>query len=673
LRCSPALLLPLLLLACDKDKKKEGEADDTGQTADSTTPSDTDPDCDTGYLDDDGECVPAGCGTGTWGNLELDESTVYVDISAAENGDGSEAAPFTSIQAGLDTAGDADGGMVAVAAGSYLETLELGREHDGVHLAGRCMELIIIDASVGDEDTPGIDVDVKSSEVEVSGVTVSGSHSYGVLVGAGTMTFRDSKVVGSALFGVAAHQADWYETSLAVDSCVVSGNTGVGVYANDPDTMVTLRETTIQGTHLWKTMWGGFGIEVKGGANLTAETCEVSGNAVAGIFIDDSGTSVALHETTIRDTQQPETGKSGFGIEVHNGANLTAESCEVSENAVAGVFAGESDTTVTLRETNIQDTQPDEIWGLGYGVWVFGGASLEVESCQISGNTEVGVLAQDSGTAVTLRETNIRDTQPDKILGAGVGIQVQDGAILDAEGCEISGNMAAGVAAGDSGTTVTLRETTIQDTQTVKDRMGGVGIVVITGARLESEGCEIRGNTAAGVSAAHSGTSVSLRGGTAIEGTKPDKNGFGGYGIYVSDGASLDAEACELGENTAVGVVAVDSGTSVSLRDTRIASTKRGEVQTVGLGIAAQRLASIMATDIEVSSNEGPGIYLTEENTYLTCSGCVIRDNQFAGALVAWDATLDIADSFIEGTAEQENLGGGVGITQTPGLAALRP
>ena len=158
-----ALICPFLLLACDKDKHKKRQADDTGRTTDSGPAIDPDPDCDTGYLDDEGECVPAVCGTGAWGNLEVDESTVYVDIAAAEGGDGSEAAPFTSIQAGLDAAGDADGSMVAVAAGTYPETLELGRGHDGVRLAGRCCELVVIDASVGDDSTPGIQVDAKSS------------------------------------------------------------------------------------------------------------------------------------------------------------------------------------------------------------------------------------------------------------------------------------------------------------------------------------------------------------------------------------------------------------------------------------------------------------------------------------------------------------------------------
>jgi len=209
-----ALACIVILAGCDKDKRKKPATDDTAPTHDTGPAPDTESDCDTGYLEDDGECVPAACGTGTWGNLEVDESTVYVDIAAGKGGDGSEAAPFTSIQAGLDAAGDAGGGMVAVAAGSYPETLELDRGHDGVRLAGRCKELVLIDAATGDVNTPGIDVDANSYEVEISSVTVSGSHYVGVAVGSGTMTIRDSAVVESEYYGVVAYQSGMHATTL---------------------------------------------------------------------------------------------------------------------------------------------------------------------------------------------------------------------------------------------------------------------------------------------------------------------------------------------------------------------------------------------------------------------------------------------------------------------------
>jgi len=559
-RASLFLVVPLLVLACDKDKRKKPSTADTAPTHDTGPEPDSDPDCDTGYLNDDGECVPAACGTGTWGNLEVEESTVYVDIMAAEGGDGSEAAPFTSIQAGLDAAGDANGGMVAVAAGTYPETLELDRGHDGVHLAGRCRELVIIDASVGDETTPGIDVDAKTKEVEVSGVTVNGSFYVGVRVGSGTMTIRDSAVSESEYIGIAAYNSGLQATALAMNACEVAENTTMGVIA--------------------------FG----------------------------SGTSVAIRETIIEDTKPDENGEGGLGIDVSDGANLVAEACAVRGNTLVGLNTYCSGTSVTLRETAIEDTKPGESGKYVVGIHVSEGASLDTERCVVKGNTGTGVFAHDSGTSVTLRETAIEDTQSEEDQASGFGIYVYDGASLVAEGCAVRRNTCAGMLAINSGTTVTLQETTIEETQ-------------------------------------------------------PAEYGEGGYGIQASNGASLLAEACTVTGNTSTGVLVVDSGTSVNLKDTRIAATMRGEIATVGTGVTVGYSASVVATAVEMISNEGPGIYAAGEDALLNCSDCLVQDNQFAGAVVVGGASLQFADSLIEGTTEQENLGGGVGIFADPWLA----
>jgi len=556
LRTIFAFAVPLLVLACDKDKRKKPSTDDTASTHDTGPAPATDPDCDSGYLDDEGECVPAACGTGTWGDLEVDESTVYVDITATEDGDGSEAAPFTSIQAGLDAAADVDGAMVAVAAGTYPETLELDRSHDAVHLAGRCRELVIIDAGVGDESTVGIFVDVRSFEVEISGVTVSGSQYVGVLVGSGAITIRDSAVAVNEYVGVWAYQARSYATA------------------------------------------------------LTMEASEVRENTTMGVAAMGSGTSVSLRETTIEDSQPMANGEGGYGIQVSDGASLDAEGCEVRGNTNAGVTAVDSGTSASLRETSIEDTKtgsPEDV----FGIYVTGGASLQAEACEVRRNTGGGVYAADSGTSVTLRETTIEGSQPNENGGDGFGIGVEYEASLHVEACEIRGNAGLGVGVAHSGTSATLQETTIED-------------------------------------------------------TRPSENGEGGYGISVDEGASLHVEACEVRGNTAVGVVAVHSGTSVTLQDTKIDSTMRGEIQTVGIGVAAQYSASVVAVGIEVSSNEGPGFYQTHKDTSLTCSDCMIQDNQFAGAVLLYGASLQLADSFVHGTTEQENIGGGVGIYAQP-------
>jgi len=137
----------------------------------------------------------------------------------------------------------------------------------------------------------------------------------------------------------------------------------------------------------------------------------------------------------------------------------------------------------------------------------------------------------------------------------------------------------------------------------------------------------------------------------------------GGIGIVGHDGASLTVESCAVSRNTAVGIIANGPGTAVELLETTVDSTKKGELQTVGIGISAQDSATIEATRVTAISNEGPGVYVVgEELAYFACLECELRNNQFAGAAVLLDGSLVLDDSHIEGTTEQENLGGGVGI-----------
>ncbi len=712
------LIASLLLFACDRERREENQAGDSALVRDTGPAGDSGPACDSGQIDDDGECVPAACGSGTWGDLDLDKSTVYVDVAAAEGGNGSQDAPLSSIQAGLDAAGDAGGGMVAVAAGSYAETLELGYSHAGVHLAGRCQELVIIDASEGGSQTPGIHVDAKSAEVGIWGVTVSGSRYVGVLVGSGTLTLRGSKVEGSEYLGIVAYQAGLSAAALALESCEVWENGLAGVIVYGSSTSATLLDSTIQGSapgeggeygyginvydgasleveacQVWENASAGIlaagtgtsvtllrtsfrdtqrnadgighGIEVYGGANLEAEDCEVAGNAQTGVLAMDSGTTIRLRETSIQDTLPDENGFHGYGIQVGGGANLEAESCEVAGSRMAGVLAYDSGTTVALRDTAVRDTRPDGNGEFGFGILGETGASLEVEACELTENSAVGVLARDAGTTVALRETSIQGTLPDGNGEFGYGLQISEGASLEAESCAVSANTAAGVVAYDAGTAVALRDTNIQGTLPSEIWQCGFGVEVGDGATLAAESCEVAENTEMGLAVFGDGSSASLVE-TTIRDTKPNAKGGYGYGIEVGVGASLSAQSCVVEGNTALGVLAFEPDTTVVLRETRIASTGRGGVYTVGIGVVAQGAATVEATNIEVDANQGPGLFLASAGSHLSCSSCTLRDNRFAGAVVVDGASLSLAASSIEGTTEQENLGGGFGLYAEP-------
>ncbi|MDP6934783.1 MAG: right-handed parallel beta-helix repeat-containing protein, partial [Myxococcota bacterium] len=203
------LLLSLLLTACGTDPEPLT--------------------CAEGELLDGEQCVPEACGTGAWGNLQTDGDTIYVDASAKDGGDGSKESPFTVIQEGLDAQGDK--AMVAVAAGTYVENLQMTRDHSGVYLAGRCRELVNIDASEGDEEDyeTGSGILLYGSGFTdswtISGLTITGASWPGILQVYGNLSLERVAVTGNRYRGI-----DIEGGVLLATDCIVEANLEIGVY-----------------------------------------------------------------------------------------------------------------------------------------------------------------------------------------------------------------------------------------------------------------------------------------------------------------------------------------------------------------------------------------------------------------------------------------------------------
>ena len=342
----------------------------------------------------------------------------------------------------------------------------------------------------------------------------------------------------------------------------------------------------------------------------------------------------------------------------------------VSGNSDTGFVAADPGTTITLRRTTVENTQPGRSGELGQGVYIYNGASLDAQDCQITQNTSVGLFVNGAGTSVNLLKTTIEDTQPDTADGNfGQGIQVTEGASLVAENCTIRDNHSVGVAIADSGTTVILKETTIEGTKAVDTEAGyGNGIDMQFGASLYAEACTLSENTAAGIFAKDPGTTIHLQD-TLIEKTLPDETGMNGYGLLLRNGAHLTMQGCEISENTAAGLVAAESGTSVTLHHTAIKSTyapiSDPDFVTAALGLVAQQFATIDATNVTISETEGPGIYASSSG-HLSCTRCSVLNNEFAGAIAIAGTSLELTESLLEDTTESPNIGGGIGVYGAP-------
>ena len=66
---------------------------------------------------------------------------------------------------------------MAVAAGTYVETIAMDSGHDGVRLVGRCKELAIIDGGGGGDEDPAVEVlgDRRRPDIGETGAVASRS------------------------------------------------------------------------------------------------------------------------------------------------------------------------------------------------------------------------------------------------------------------------------------------------------------------------------------------------------------------------------------------------------------------------------------------------------------------------------------------------------------------
>ncbi len=624
--------------------------------------------CPVGEVLDGDTCLPEACGTGLWGNLSVDDETVYVDVAAAD-GDGSVAAPFASIQEGVNLAGERGGGLVAVAAGTYMETIAMGDDHRDVTLAGRCKELVAIDGSEG-KKVPTIKIlgDARTPEVAIVNMTVTGGRYTGVwaehaAASVAATDIRENSVIGLVAVDAEVDLADSNVSTTAVDQqgdfgigvevvgdsrltttgVTIDRNASVGLLASGAGVAVDLVDTMIVDTALGPDDPDGHGVEVADGASITVTTSVVQGNSGPGLWASGERTSVRLRETEISDTVPGRDGSPGTGILVHGGAYLHASACVLQGNADHGVMASGEATNVELSGTAIRDTVAAADGSRGRGVSVDGGAALRMTDCAVARNIEVGVFVADAGTTAELVDTEVTDTLANGGGGYFRGMAVQSGAHCSLTRCTIRGNTGIGLNAANPGTSVILTDTRVAGTGATADGGEGWGIDVEDGASMIASGCVVEGNADLGIGAFDLGTIVDLEN-TVVRATLPGDGVFGGTGIHVQEGASLAARGCSVEGNAFAGIHAGNEGTWVELWDTRILDTVAGADGAAGDGVVVANGAS------------------------LTASRCVVQGNTRVGVLAAHLGTsVDLIDTQILDTSSSDGASGGRGLNAVDG------
>jgi len=354
----------------------------------------------------------APCGSGTWGDIPVDATTLYVDRAYTGGGStGAKDKPFVTIQAAIDAA--SANPIIAVAAGSYAESLTIARQ---VRLWGRCPSMVEIKAT-------GARAIAIRAPSELHRVAVTGA-SQGIAVDADTVHLEEIWIHDTGASGLLVFEPSM--TDVVLRNSLVEATRTYGVYLEGAGG--TIDRSVIRGTKASGDGHNGIGVHALIGkattpGALTVTSSLVEASAEAGIAI--SGSTGTIEGTVVRDTRGRPDGTRGAGVlAIVSRTNpapseLTLRTSFVDGSHVAGVSI--TGSKATIERTVIARTSPttkDKTFGHGIEAW--GGADLTLRESLVAECSYQGVLV--FGSPARIEKTLVRDIAPGSDGKNGGGI-----------------------------------------------------------------------------------------------------------------------------------------------------------------------------------------------------------------------------------------------------------
>ncbi len=148
---------------------------------------------------------------------------------------------------------------------------------------------------------------------------------------------------------------------------------------------VSCSNITIVGKGKGKTtMLGGF--MVRNQQHVTFEGLAVTNHRGHGLYCTGSGTNVDVMKCVVKECKYT-------GMNVREGATVTATQCEFMENGRYGVYCSRANTTARLNDCKVHHNGEDGLWAVGYAVVDLHGTKTDIHS-----NKEDGIVAYENAT-----------------------------------------------------------------------------------------------------------------------------------------------------------------------------------------------------------------------------------------------------------------------------------
>lgn len=599
---------------------------------------------------------PGDCGPGEWAETPAGAKVWYVRaVGGSDSGPGTQAQPLAHIQKAIDLAGPGD--AVAIASGSYVESLKLTRS---ITLAGRCAKLVQVygtpAAAVLEVAPPALSAVV----ARVQGVALAGPVT-GVTVQDGGTLQLDRVLVGPVAARGAYATGDG--THLQMRRSMIQfvspdplGQRGSGLVAS-AGAQVQLEDVRIyraqtfaisvvgKGTALAASkvlidstlpqtadQLVGDGLVAGDGASVSLAQVRLSHNRDRGLFVSGGGTTLKASQVLVDSTfPQAADGKNGFGLSLHDGAAASLDRCRVTASRVAGVRVANASALPTnpggpkLTATHllVDGSQPHEKTGLaGLGIEVSHRGKADLEDVRLSGNRVIALSVDGTGTQVNAQHVLLDATQPEKASAtAGVGAYAFSAAKLALRDARVTGQHAFGVVSADRAELDLLR-TVIAETQSqASDQQGGVGIGAYTGSHVKARDVRVTANRAAGVLLVDAGTTLDAAR-VLVDSTREQKSDLG-------FGNSL----------------ALQSGAAVKLRSSRLLTGRMAGLQANAAKVDMAGVAVLDTQSMVSSGSMGCGLWVFN-GSQAQVTSCLVRATRGAGIAINASAST-IANSAI--------------------------
>jgi hypothetical protein len=365
--------------------------------------------------------------------------------------------------------------------------------------------------------------------------------------------------------------------------------------------------------------------------NQPGATVDVYGVIVEGAV----GAGVAIANATAMTGRDLVLSRNGFtGMQISEGANVFLSDVVAEDNAVAGFrftitimngapAAGRLDRMRAVGTRAV----PSGPYPTGAGLIVESGSAVIVNGAELEANTSVGILLAAEGSTATVSDVFIRDTQTNPFSSLpGRGVVVEEGAHFTGARMRLSGNVAAGISIVNAKSAASLTDILIEDTaQSAVIAGDGSGISVFDGGALDANRLIVVRSHAFGLDFANPGTRASLRN-VFVRDTQPFQavdGAHGGWGLHAFDRAEVALSGVVLAHNFANGLVASSTGTKLVAADLEVA-----DISGIGGG-CAEGISLQFGTEATLSRVQVTGV---------AGSSMVIRDVE---KVTIEDATIE--------------------------------